>query len=51
MSVLFVGPGGVSLNVGLDVSFDNTYDNKGIREKAEKFKSTNAYITKDQNSL
>jgi hypothetical protein len=52
MSVLFVvDEAGVALNVGLDVSIDNTYDSKGIREKAEEVNSTKAYITNDQNSL
>jgi hypothetical protein len=34
----------MALNAGLDVSFDNMYDWKKIREKAEKVNSTEAYV-------
>jgi hypothetical protein len=35
----------VALNFGLDVSFDNTFYWKGIREKERKVNITAAYIT------
>jgi hypothetical protein len=37
----------IALNVGLDVSFDNMQDWKGIREKAGEVNSTEVYITND----
>jgi hypothetical protein len=40
----------MTLNVGLDVSFDNMYDWKGIREKLE-IESTKAYIINDKTSI
>jgi hypothetical protein len=41
---------GIALDVGLDVSFDNMPDCKGIREKAREVNSTEAYITNGENS-
>jgi hypothetical protein len=38
------------LNIGLDASFDNIQDRKGIREKEEKVNSTKDYITNDVTS-
>jgi hypothetical protein len=46
LCVLFVGDG----NVGLYISFDNAYEWKGIRKKAEEVISTKAYITNDKTS-
>jgi hypothetical protein len=40
----------VALNVLLTVSFDNMYDWKGMREKAGKVNSTEAYIKTDESS-
>jgi hypothetical protein len=35
----------MTLNFGLDASFDNMHGRKGIREKAGKVNSTKAYVT------
>jgi hypothetical protein len=43
--MLFVGD---SVNVGLDISFDNMYDCKGIQEKAGEVNSPKNYVTSDK---
>jgi hypothetical protein len=40
----------MTLNVSLDVSFDNMPDGKGIREKAREVNSMKGYITNDETS-
>jgi hypothetical protein len=40
----------MAVNIGLDMSFDNMWDWKGIREKATEVNSTEAYITNDRTS-
>jgi hypothetical protein len=37
----------MALNVGLDTSFVNTQDWKGIRKKAGEVNSTTTYVTND----
>jgi hypothetical protein len=37
----------MALNVGLNVSFDNTQNWEGMREKAGKVNSTEVYTTND----
>jgi hypothetical protein len=39
---------GDGVKIGLDVSFNNTYDCKGIQEKTGEINCTEAYITHDE---
>jgi hypothetical protein len=41
----------MALNVGLDVSFDNMKDWRGIREKAGEPNNTKPYVTNEETSL
>jgi hypothetical protein len=40
----------MTLNTGLDASFDNVQDWKGIREKAGEVNSTKTHVTDDETS-
>jgi hypothetical protein len=40
----------MALKFGLNASFHNMYDSKGIREKAEEVSGTKAYTTTDETS-
>jgi hypothetical protein len=40
----------MALYYGLDASFDNMYNWKGIRQKVGEVNSTNIYITNDETS-
>jgi hypothetical protein len=41
----------MELKIGLDLSFDNIYDCKGMREKAREANSTEAHTTNDETPL
>jgi hypothetical protein len=37
----------MTLNVSVSISFDNTYDREGMREKAVEINSTKSYTAND----